>query len=69
MAMPVLLIYGAEDRLTPPEFGKEMIKDIADARMEVIGGAGHLSNLEEPDKFNALIDIFFTTHATLASFK
>ena len=67
--MPVLLIYGAEDRLTPPEFGKEMVRDLPDARMEVIDGAGHLSNLEEPDKFNALIDIFFTTNAMLASFK
>ena len=69
MSMPVLLIYGAEDRLTPPEFGKEMVRDLPDARMEVIDGAGHLSNLEEPDKFNALIDIFFTTNAMLASFK
>ena len=69
MTMPVLLIYGGEDRLTPPKFGEKMVCDIPDASMEVIEGAGHLSNLEEPGKFNRLIDAFFTKHASLASFR
>ena len=69
MTMPVLLIYGGEDRLTPPKFGEKMVRDIPDASMEVIEGAGHLSNLEEPGKFNRLIDAFFTKHASLASFR
>ena len=68
MTMPVMLIYGSEDRLTPPDFGKQMVEQINGARLEVIDGAGHLSNLEAPDEFNSLIVGFFDTHANLASF-
>ena len=68
MSMPVLLLYGSEDRLTPPAFGKEMALSIRNAQLEVIQGAGHLSNLEEPAEFNRLISIFFDKHAGLASF-
>jgi len=69
MTVPVLLIYGSEDRLTPPDFGHQMQAQISGARLEVIDGAGHLSNLEAPDEFNSLIEGFFDTHAKLASFK
>jgi pimeloyl-ACP methyl ester carboxylesterase len=50
---PVLIIAGAEDELTPPGEAENLRSGIPHARFRVIEGAGHLSNLEQPDKFNA----------------
>jgi pimeloyl-ACP methyl ester carboxylesterase len=35
---------------------------IPEARMHVIEGAGHLSNLEQPAKFNRLVEEFIIEH-------
>lgn len=45
---PVLLLFGEEDTLTPPEEGKGMAKRLSDVRFLIIPEAGHLSNLENP---------------------
>ena len=55
IAVPVLLIYGAEDRLTPPTLGEEMQRAISGARLAVIEGAGHLVNIERGDEFNRIL--------------
>lgn len=49
---PVLIIVGSEDRLTPPEEAENLRSGIPGARMRVIANAGHLSNLEQPERFN-----------------
>lgn len=51
--VPTLVIVGAEDALAPPSEAREWATQIPDARLEVIDGAGHVSNLERPDAFNA----------------
>lgn len=54
---PALIIVGREDAITPPQDSETMRAAIKDARMHVIEGAGHVSNLEQPAEFNhALID-------------
>lgn len=45
---PVLLLFGEEDALTPPEEGKGMARRLSDVRFLIIPEAGHLSNLENP---------------------
>jgi pimeloyl-ACP methyl ester carboxylesterase len=50
---PVLIIVGSEDELTPPEEAESLRGGIPGARLCVIGNAGHLSNLEQPQHFNA----------------
>lgn len=55
IAVPVLLVYGEDDRLTPPDTGRRMAARIPDARLEVIADAGHLSNIEAPETFNRLV--------------
>lgn len=50
--VPTLLIAGAEDRLTPPTDLEFLAQAIPEARLRVIEGAGHLSNIEEPAAFN-----------------
>jgi pimeloyl-ACP methyl ester carboxylesterase len=55
---PTLVLFGDEDTVTP-EHHSLMIRDGIDgAVMEVISGAGHLSNLDKPDQFNAAIAKF-----------
>lgn len=52
---PTLVIAGAEDRATPPDHGREIAGAIPDARFEVVPGAAHLANLEQPVLVTELI--------------
>ena len=53
--VPTLVIAAAGDTLIPPDATKDMAKQIPGARLEVLEGAGHLSNLEAPDEFNRVL--------------
>ena len=58
---PTLVLFGEEDTVTP-EHHSVMIRDGIDgAIMKVIAGAGHLSNLDKPDEFNAAIAAFIAS--------
>jgi 3-oxoadipate enol-lactonase len=46
--VPVLVIVGAEDELTPVAEGRAIADGVGLGRLEVLSGAGHLSNLEAP---------------------
>jgi pimeloyl-ACP methyl ester carboxylesterase len=52
IGVPTLLVVGDEDALTPVALHERMREHIPGARLVVIPGAGHLSNLECPDEFN-----------------
>jgi len=52
IACPTLVIGGTLDVATPPEQSIWLHQRIAGSRIEVIPGAAHLSNLDEPDQFN-----------------
>jgi 3-oxoadipate enol-lactonase len=58
IAVPTLVIVGDEDKPTPPALSEELAHDIPGAELEVIEGAGHLTNAEKPDEFNRLVDDF-----------
>ena len=49
--VPTLVLVGADDTLTPPPLSQMMAAEIPDAVIEVLPGAGHLSNLEAPEPF------------------
>jgi 3-oxoadipate enol-lactonase len=66
--MPVQLIFGSEDQLTPPELGEDLMQMLHDARLAVLDGAGHLSNLEAPEAFNQVLVAFLATHRDIAAF-
>ena len=51
--VPVLILVGEHDALTPPALSESMKRAIPGARLQVIEGAGHLSSLENPEVFNA----------------
>ena len=55
---PTLVVVGEEDTVTPPALSEQMHKAIAGSEYVVVPGAGHLSNLEQPDAFNAALARF-----------
>ncbi len=65
--VPVQLIFGSEDTLTPPSIGEEMATILPDARLAVLEGAGHLSNLERPTEFTSTLRAFLDAHPDRAS--
>jgi 3-oxoadipate enol-lactonase len=56
--VPTLIIVGAEDTVTPPEIAEKMHGAIGGSELTVIAGAGHLSNLEQPEAFNGAVARF-----------
>lgn len=58
MDLPVLVIAGVEDKLTPVAEAESLRKEISGARLRVIQAAGHLSNLENPEEFNTALSEF-----------
>ncbi len=64
LTMPVLLMTGEHDRLAPPAEIRGIAGRIWDAaprpdvRFEVIAGAGHVCNVEQPDLYNRHLSTF-----------
>jgi 3-oxoadipate enol-lactonase len=58
ITVPTLIICGREDVVTPLDESKFMNKQIKGSVLHVINNAGHVSNLEEPIKFNKLLRDF-----------
>jgi 3-oxoadipate enol-lactonase len=56
--VPTLVIAGERDRVTPPSLASEIAAAIPGAELAIIEGAGHLSNIERPDAFNAAVLAF-----------
>jgi 3-oxoadipate enol-lactonase len=52
-----LVVTGSDDLATTEAVAQGLADAIPGARLEIIAGAGHLSNVEQPDAFNrALLD-------------
>jgi len=52
---PTQIVVGEQDLATPPSDAKLMADRIPDARLTIIPGAAHLSNMEQPGLFNETI--------------
>lgn len=53
-----LLIWGSEDKVTPLSYAKIMEKEIPDAGLVVLQGAGHYSYLDQLVSFNTIVAHF-----------
>jgi 3-oxoadipate enol-lactonase len=56
--VPVLVVVGEEDALTPPSDAAELEDGIRLARLVRMAGAGHLTPLERPEEFNEALLTF-----------
>jgi pimeloyl-ACP methyl ester carboxylesterase len=56
--VPALVICGAEDKMTPPDFSRQLAADISGASLEIVEGAGHMVMMEKPVEFNMSLEKF-----------
>jgi 3-oxoadipate enol-lactonase len=49
--VPTIVVTGADDTLIPSDVSAPMAEAIPGAELVTLQGAGHLSNLENPDGF------------------
>jgi pimeloyl-ACP methyl ester carboxylesterase len=61
LACPVLLILGAQDRMTPPKAGKQLAGAIEGAEVDVLPDCGHMMMVEQPDMTLDLLRKFLGT--------
>jgi len=56
--VPTLVVVGDEDTLSPPAEAQAMAETVTGARLEILPRAGHLTALERPEEFNAVVRAF-----------
>ena len=59
---PVQIIVGEEDAGTPVVMSEAILKAIPGSELVVIAQASHLSNLEQPEKFNEALNRFVSAN-------
>jgi len=62
--VPTLLVWGDGDARSPLSIAKQFHEAIPGAEFALIKGAGHVSNMERPDEFNAVVRRFVLTQET-----
>lgn len=63
ITVPTLLVWGELDARSPLSVADQFARAIPHAELVVIPDAGHMSNLERPQEFNAAIRAFCGRHA------
>ena len=56
--IPTLVLWGARDRFTFPEYGASFAAAIPAARFEVLEAAGHYPHIEQPERFVEVVANF-----------
>ena len=56
--VPVLVAYGEHDVVAPRSLAEEIASGIPSAHLEIVADAGHVSNADRPESFNALLRSF-----------
>jgi pimeloyl-ACP methyl ester carboxylesterase len=62
IGVPTLLMWGDDDRRSPINVAEQLRDAIPNAQLAVIANAGHLSNMEQPEEFNAQVRRFFLSN-------
>jgi len=56
--VPTLILWGDDDRRSPLSVAEQLHDAIPHARLAVVDDAGHVSNMQQPERFNALVREF-----------
>jgi pimeloyl-ACP methyl ester carboxylesterase len=67
--VPTLVLCGALDRVTPLEEVRAVYRAIPGAAWAVIPEAGHVSNQEQPERFNTVVRRFLESAVSLSSWR
>ena len=63
MNTPTAIIWGAEDRVTPPNVAEEFNELLPDSNLYWIKKCGHAPMMEHPDQFNQILKNWFDLRA------
>ena len=63
ISVPTIVICGREDKLTPVKYSEYLQKNILNAQLRVIEGAGHMVMLEKPEALTQALQEFVRTLA------
>jgi len=58
MTIPVSLIWGRQDKITPPEVAVEFHELLPNSELNWVDKCGHAPMMEHPDTFNDILDKF-----------
>ena len=59
--LPTIVIVGEDDPGTPVAASRVIAENIKGAQLEIIPSAAHLSNMEQPEKFNRALSTFLAS--------
>ena len=60
ITVPTIIIYGANDQLTPVAYGEQLRDNIRGSMFNIITDCGHLPPIERPDAVAALLRTWMT---------
>ena len=58
LTIPTLVVWGRNDRITPPSVGEEFRDSIQNAQLEILDECGHSPNVEQPEEFSRILKQF-----------
>jgi pimeloyl-ACP methyl ester carboxylesterase len=58
ITIPVSLIWGRDDKITPPEVAVEFNEELPNSELHWIDKCGHAAMMEQPEEFNRLLKQF-----------
>lgn len=61
ITVPTLIVWGADDLITPLSQAEDLQRALADSSLEIVAGAGHRPHLEDPEATAALISAFLSS--------
>jgi pimeloyl-ACP methyl ester carboxylesterase len=59
--LPLLIVWGARDRIIPPEHGRRAHELVPGSRFELFERAGHFPHLDEPARFVRILEDWIAT--------
>ncbi|MCC5959571.1 MAG: 3-oxoadipate enol-lactonase [Rhodobacteraceae bacterium] len=66
LSLPTLGLTGDRDALTPPDLVRETTELVAGSHFAILRRAGHLAQIEQPERFAQLVTGFLQDHGVLA---
>jgi pimeloyl-ACP methyl ester carboxylesterase len=63
--LPVLIVWGARDPIIPVQHAHDAHEAMAGSRLEIFEGAGHMPQIEDPDRFVTVLHQFMAEHEPL----
>jgi pimeloyl-ACP methyl ester carboxylesterase len=56
--VPTLVVWGENDGIVTPDYGEKLSRSLPDAKLELIGQAGHYPQIERPGEVVDILERF-----------